>query len=259
MRTLEGRRILITRPQDQAGELSRRLSAEGAIPVIFPTIRIAPPLDYEPLERAIHDLRRFDWVIFTSANGVDAFWERLSAAGLDASALAGVKVASIGPATRASLAKRGVQASFTPPRYVAEEIAAGIGDVRGRAILLPRAHIARPALAQELRRKGATVTEVVAYRTLTAEPAPEALVELERGLDAVVFTSSSTVTGLFEILGPRAQNILKDAVIACIGPITAQTARERNLRVSITAQEYTSTGLVRALIDYYRSQKEGSL
>lgn len=257
MRTLEGRRILITRPQNQAAELSRLLSAEGAIPVIFPTVRIAPPLDYRPLEQAIHDLRHFDWVIFTSVNGVDAFWERLNALGLDASALSGIKVASIGPATRASLAMHGVRANFTPPRYVAEEIAAGIGDVRGQTILLPRANIARPALAGELRRQGATVTEVVAYRTLPAEPSPEALLELEHGLDAIIFTSSSTVTGLLEILGSRTQQLLENAVIACIGPVTAKTAREQNLQVSIIAQEYTSAGLVRALIDYYRPQNKG--
>ena len=152
MASLSGKRVLITRPRDQAEELCRQLESLGARPVLFPTIQIAPPADPAPLDRAIASLAGYQWVIFTSANGVRAFWERLAAAGRDSRVFGpGIRVAAIGPATARALEDRGVQPQFIPEEYVAEAIAAGIGNVSGQRILLPRADIARKALAEALR------------------------------------------------------------------------------------------------------------
>jgi uroporphyrinogen-III synthase len=244
---LAGRRVLVTRPADQAGALVERLAARGALPVVLPTIAIAPLADTAALDGAIGRLAGYDWIIFTSANGVTAFWERLAAAGLDGRALAGRSVAAIGPATAEALRERGVAVAFIPEEYVAERILDGLGDVAGRRVLLPRAEIARKALAGELRARGAEVEELAAYRTLAAPPDPEALAELRAGVDAITFTSSSTVRHFVELAGPDTGN----AVIACIGPITAQTARELGLPVDVVAREYTLDGLVRALEAYF--------
>ena len=150
-------------------------------------------------------LGEFQWVIFTSVNGVRAFWERLAAAGRDAGIFEpGIRVAAIGPATARALEERGVQPQFIPEEYVAEAIAAGIGNVSGQRILLPRADIARKALAEALRGGGATVDEVAAYRTLPAEPDPRVADELRKGVDVITFTSSSTVRYFVELLGEEA-------------------------------------------------------
>ncbi len=255
---LAGKRVLVTRPRAQASKLCDKLAALGAQPILFPTIEIAPLQDFSALDRAIRELDTYQWLILTSVNGVSAFWDRLACAGRDASALAGIQVAAIGPATAQALAARGVQARFVPEEYVAEAILDGIGDVRGQRILLPRADIAREALAVELARRGAQVDEIAAYRTLPAQPDPEGLASLERGVDAITFTSSSTVRNFVALLGsdawarytvPGGQD---RPVIACIGPITAQTARELGLPVDVMASEYTMDGLIAALVKAFQ-------
>jgi len=266
MTPLTGKRILVTRPRAQAADLCDKLAALGAEPILFPTIEIAPMDDYSALDQAIAALDKYRWVMFTSVNGVTAFWNRLAAVG------AGFKpapqVAAIGPATAQALEKHGLRATFIPEEYVAEAIVEGIGDVRGKWILLPRAEIAREALADELRRRGAVVHEIAVYRTLPAAPDPQALRELRRGVDAITFTSSSTVRNFVALLSGSAQYIdaanyrrmghdgipmpsLNRAAIACIGPITAQTAREVGLPVDVMATEYTMDGLVAALVEYF--------
>ncbi len=244
--SLTGRRVAVTRPRAQAGALMEQLAARGAIPIAFPTIEIAPLDDTRQLDRAIAALNTYDWAIFTSANGVRAFFERMAALGGLAFPQA-TAAAAIGPATAQALAMEGVASRFVPSTYVAEAIAAEIGDVQGRRILLPRAEIAREALAVALRQRGAQVDEVASYRTLQTEPDAQAMAELQRGVDAILFTSSSTVRGYVELAG-RATG---SAVIACIGPITAQTARELGLRVDAVAAEYTTGGLLQALADYF--------
>jgi len=262
MTGLAGKRILVTRPRAQAAELCDRLAARGAEPISFPTIQIAPPEDYTALDRAIAELAKYQWVIFTSVNGVAAFWERLSQSGGDASALRKLKIAAIGPATALALGKHGVSTDLIPDEYVAEAIAKGIGDVRGQWILLPRAVIAREALAVELRHRGALVEEVPVYRTLLVEPDPRGLAELQRGVDAITFTSPSTVRGFVALFKPSAPEAVQassdDAgldlfaaanrpLVACIGPVTAETARQLGLPVDIMAAEHTIDGLVAAL------------
>jgi len=249
MRPLTGKRILVTRPRAQAAALCDKLAALGAEPIVFPTIDIAPLEDHTALDRAIAGLSSYPWVVFTSVNGVAAVWDRLAAMGKDGCAFDGIQVAAIGPATAHALGKRGVQAQFIPDEYVAEAIVEGIGDVQGRRILLPRADIARETLALELEGRGAVVDEIAAYRTLPAAPDPTGLAELRHGVDAITFTSSSTVRNFVALMGR--DGLSSNTVVACIGPITANTARELGFRVDVVATEYTMDGLVRALADYF--------
>jgi uroporphyrinogen-III synthase len=252
MTSLAGKRILVTRPRAQAAELCDKLAALGAEPIAFPAIEVKPLEDYAALDWAIARLAQYQWVIFTSVNGVAAFWERLTLAGQGAPALAQIKVAAIGPATAHALDKRGVTARFIPDEYVAEAIVEGIGDVRGQQILLPRADIAREALAAALRERGAQVEEIAAYRTLPAEPDQAGLEQLRRGVDAITFTSSSTARNFAALAGSETGG----AAIACIGPITAQTVRELGLPVDVMAAEYTMDGLVAALARYFQDKQD---
>lgn len=247
MKPLEGKRILVTRPRAQAAELCDKLSAQGAIPIAFPTIEIAPLDDYAALDRAIRELSAYHWIIFTSVNGVKAFWDRLE---IVRTGLAPARhIAAIGPATARALHAHGVTAILIPDEYIAEAIVESIGDVTGQCILLPRADIAREALAVELRARGAIVDEIAAYRTVPVQPDPDGLLEFQRGVDVITFTSSSTVRNFVALVERDA--ISPQALIACIGPITASTARELGLRVDIQATNYTMDGLIAALVVYF--------
>lgn len=248
-RPLFGKRILVTRAREQASEFSRMLRELGAEPIEFPVIRIAPLDDYRALDDAL--TRKYDWIIFTSVNGVAAVWQRVQAVGRDARLLAGARLCAIGPATAEQLAAHGLRADFVPREYVAEGIVRDIGDGNGKHILLPRADIARENLARDLRERGAIVDEVVAYRTViidasdpTAKPIRAMLAA--NAIDAIAFTSSSTVRGFVNAIPFPISNL--PSRIVCIGPITAQTARDLGLRVDVIAQEYTLEGLTQALV-----------
>lgn len=242
---LAGVRVLVTRPRHQSAPLVERLESLGAVAVELSMIDIAPPEDFTVLDAAISRLSQYDWVIFTSANGVTAFFKRFRELGRGTEALRGVRVGAIGPATAAALASSGVTADFVPREYVAEAIVAEIGDVSGQRILLPRADIARKALADELRAKGAKVDEITAYRTVAATAAAEQFEEIfAHGVDVVTFLSSSTVRNFLSLAGPHRLN---DVLVACIGPITAQTAREFGVKVDLVADQYTMDGLVDAI------------
>jgi uroporphyrinogen III methyltransferase/synthase len=254
-RPLFGQRVLVTRTRQQASALSARLRALGAEAIELPTISISPPDDRTPLDRAIAEVSHYDWIIFTSVNGVGQFWEQLACAGLDARALYGVQLAAIGPATAARLGEYGLRADYMPDEYVAEAIAAGLGDVRGQRVLLPRADIARPALADLLRQNGATIVEVAAYRTLRPRMDADKLSRLLARVTVATFTSSSTVSNLAAMAqdaGLELPQALAQATIACIGPITAATARELGLQVTVVAKAYTIEGLVEALLGHLR-------
>ncbi|MDN5347789.1 MAG: uroporphyrinogen methyltransferase / synthase [Clostridia bacterium] len=257
-RPLFGRRIVITRPRQQAQAMAEMVEDLGGEALIFPVIRTLPPLTWEPLDQALRNLQQYDWAIFTSANGVNFFFDRLKNLGLDVRRFYGVRLAAIGPATAAALEERGLIPDFQPAEYRAEAIAAGLaGRVDGKKVLLPRADIARPLLAEELRRAGAEVTEVAAYRTVPAGEDMQGLKEMlaEGKIAAVTFTSSSTVKNLLHALGPEARDLLARTALACIGPVTAATAREAGLKVAVTAQEYTVPGLVAALTRYFGGEK----
>ena len=267
---LEGKRILVTRAREQAGALSERLQAVGAIPVEFPVIRIMPPENWEPLDSALgklfladaRNLPYYAWLIFTSANGVNIFCERLLSLGFHAQNLVGVRVAAIGPATAAALARYAINADLVPGEYVAESVAAALiedaqrreDSLEGKRILLPRAAEARHVLVSELQQAGAIVDEVAAYTTITAAGDDEQGREVQRLLqneqiDIITFTSSSTVRNFMQWLTScdlLASN--PQLKIACIGPITSQTARELGLKVDIEAHEFTIDGLVEAIV-----------
>jgi uroporphyrinogen III methyltransferase/synthase len=251
-----GKRVLVTRAREQAGKLAVDLAARGAEPVVLPTIAVRPLDSPEALDAALRHLGEFHWVLFTSANAVRAVWERVRALGLDARAFAGVRVGAIGTATAASLLEVGLQADFVPQRHTSAAILEEIGEVRGMRILLPRSDIAPPDLAEGLRARGAQVEAVVAYRTVPAGP-PREVVErvLEEGVDIATFTSSSTVANLAALVAPRSlEEVLQGAVVACIGPVTAQAARERGLHVDVVAPVHTEEGLVEALVAYFRQE-----
>lgn len=251
---LFGRRIVVTRPWPQGEEMARRLTALGAEVIQFPTIATAPPVNLELLDEVVRLAETVDWLIFTSAKGVYYFWERMLAQGRDVRRLSKVKIAAIGPATARALAERGVVVDYQPEEYVAEAMVKGLGPaVKGQKVLLPRADIARPLLAEELRKWGAEVIEVAAYRTIKAPVEGEELRRLLAAgkISAVTFTSSSTVRHFLEIIGPEAGQLLSRTVIACIGPITSATARRAGLEVTIEAKEYTEEGLITALLAYF--------
>ncbi len=252
-RPLTGKGIVITRGREQAPELARRLEALGAVVYSIPTIRFAPPDDTGPLDRAIADLDRFDWVVFTSPNGVRFFWERLMALGFGPESLGRLKVAAVGPGTAAELARRGRRPDAMPPEALTSRIPASLGEVAGRRILLPRTDIVGPELAEALRSAGAEVVEVVAYRTLPDLTGKDRLIRLleSRQVDAITLTSASTARGLAAMVGP-ARDLLLGVKIVGIGPVTARAAAEAGLRVDAVAEEHTLDGLVRAVVEALR-------
>jgi uroporphyrinogen-III synthase len=250
---LTGLRVLVTRPEDQAEDLCDRLRALGAEPLLFPTIAIVPPEVGGSLDQAIAQLPDYDWIIFTSVNGVEHFWTRLGglrpASAEDGEGRLSIqgKVAAIGPATAEALRGRGAPVHLMPAEYRAEAILDEIGDVAGRRILLPRADIARPALANGLRARGAQVDDVCAYRTVRGEPPRAAFDALRAGVDVITFTSSSTVRNFVSLTEGLD---FGDPLIACIGPVTAATAHELGLRVDLVAETYTIDGLLESLTNH---------
>ncbi len=255
-RLLFGQRVLVTRPREKAGGTAARLRELGAAPVIFPTIEIRPPEDWAALDAAIERLAsgHYDWTIFTSTNGVRFFWRRLEALGKDARAFAGARLGAIGPVTAGELARHGLRADLVPDQYVAEAILDEIGAVEGQRVLLPRADIARPALADGLIDAGSDVDEIAAYRTVSAdaEDAERIRELLAAGeIDVLTFTSSSTVRNFVAALEPLPE-LPEGIVVACIGPITAGTARELGLPVHVSASEHTIEGLLNALVTYQK-------
>jgi len=247
---LHGKRVLVTRAATQAHDLVDRLQALGAVPIVLPVIHIVPPADnYTALDTALRQLPSFDWVVFTSPNGVVHVWQRLTALGLEAHVLATVRLAAIGPATAAALATYGLQAAVVPERYIAEALLEAIPQPAGQRFLLPRADLARETLRVGLQAAGAEVVEVPAYSTVLAELAPEARALLDAGVDVLTFTSSSTVRNFVEQVGaPMAQRLAAQARVVTIGPITATTAHELGLRVDVVATEHTIPGLVAAMV-----------
>jgi len=258
-RPLLGRRIVVTRPREQAGELARLLEAEGAEVVVFPTIAIAPPPDPAALDAAVCAAASYDWVVFTSANGVRAFFDRVAALGRDVRELARARIAAIGPETAAALEARLVRPAAVPEEFRAEGLLDALAgeDLRGRRVLLPRAAGARAVLPAELGARGARVDEVVAYRAVPPPDAdPGALVAaLEAGrVDAVTFTSSSTARNFATLLGrDLLSRVVRPGrpVVACIGPVTADTARAVGLTVDVVPAAYTAAALAAALAAHF--------
>ncbi|MGQ4809402.1 hypothetical protein NKDENANG_02819 [Candidatus Entotheonellaceae bacterium PAL068K] len=257
---LHGKRVLVTRAHAQAGELVYRLQALGAVPIVFPVIRIVPPADnYVALDSALRQLETFDWVVFTSVNGVRHVRQRMAALGLAEGAFTLARLAAIGPATADALRAYGLSIDLMPEAFVAEALLDAIPGPSGQRFLLPRADGAREALRLGLEASGATVVEVHAYRTLPADLSPEAYVQLESGVDCLTFTSSSTVRHFVSQVGAeRARALAIGAAVIAIGPVTAGTARELGLPVAAVASEYTITGLLEALVAFSSERPSGT-
>jgi uroporphyrinogen III methyltransferase/synthase len=228
------------------GELACRLRGEGAEPIEIPTIEIRAAGEAE-MDEAIRRFGLYDWVVLTSANGVRALLGRF--AEMNQTVPVGPRWAAVGPKTNAALEARGIEVAFVPPEETGSAIPSGMGDLEGRSVLLPRARRATPDLPDLLREQGARVHEVTAYETVEgpAESRPRLLRELARGVEAIVFTSGSTVRGLVSLLGEKTGEL--DLVsIVCIGPVTGRAAEEAGLRPTAIAEQRSPEGVVTALL-----------
>jgi uroporphyrinogen-III synthase len=257
-RPLDGCRVLVSRAKEQAGALSTALRELGCTVIEIPFIEIRPPRSFRPLDAVLSKLATYDWVILTSVNGVNALFERMANKRLEPSALAHLKIAAIGPATRKAIEHRGLRVSVTPKEYVAESVVSALHQrVENKRVLLVRARVARDVIPRELRNAGAEVDIVEAYETV----APRASASRLRSLlasktrpHAITFTSSSTVKNFVALLGLRtARAALRKSASnhgihsVSIGPVTSATLREFGLPVDIEAKEYTIPGLVAAI------------
>lgn len=246
---LKGRRVVVTRPREQAGELCRRLQALGAVPICAAAIRIEPVASRE-IDESVRNAAGFDWVLFTSANAVGVFFDRKESVAPDAAL---PRVAAIGTGTAEALRERGVEPDFIPTRFVGDALAGELPVAEGDRVLLPRAEVARRETVDILERRGACVTEVAVYRTLPEVLANDVLDDMRDGVDAILFTSESTVRSFVDAVRgqlPEA-SLTERARIACIGPVTAEAARGLGLRVDAVASVHTTTGLVESLTEVF--------
>lgn len=257
---LFGRSIVVSRARAQASEFAIKLEQLGAETIQFPAIKIEPPDDYGPLDRALENLGQYRWVIFTSENGVSHFFLRLREKKLDIRELKGALICAIGPRTGEALAEKGLRVDYIPAEYRAEAM---LEQVRGKIkpgdrILLPRADLARPLLAEALQNLEAIVDNVSCYRTIRGEGNFGLMKKMlaSKEVDMITFTSSSTVENLVGMLGPGVKMLLEGVALAAIGPITAGTARGKGLEVDVEAEDYTIDGLVKAIVNYYSRQKK---
>ena len=252
---LFGKRVLVTRSREQASVLSEKLENLGAEAWEYPTIKIKEPDDLTALDKAVANAGMYNWIIFTSVNGVKAFFQRLRAQKLDIRSLKEAKICAIGPKTAEALEERGLLVDVMPEVFRAEAVLEALqGRIQsGDKILLPRADLARQVLVDSLKRLGAQVDEVVAYQTVLADATDTQLLleKLRAGeIHVLTFTSSSTVTNFLQLLGEHRQ-LLQGITVACIGPITAETAKKNGLSVDICAEQYTIDGLVEAIRTYF--------
>lgn len=259
---LFGRPVLITRAREQAETLASALQARGAVPIALPTIRFAPPNDWSPVDRAANALHRYDWIIFTSANGVRFFFER--AATILPQRPLSARFGAIGPATARAIEERGFSVAVVPSTYIAESVVEELRrfDLEGKRILLPRAAEAREVLAVGLREAGAVVDEVAVYQTRGDGDSEKARALFTSGAgqrpEVITLTSSSTARHLAELLGDEITALLRDVVIASIGPITSRTARELGFHVDVEADDHSVPGLVQAIEAHFARHPRGA-
>jgi uroporphyrinogen-III synthase len=254
-KSLSGVRILVGRARHQASALSAALRKLGADVIEIPFIEIHRPSSNEALDSALQNLHAYDWLIFTSVNGVEAVWERLSKLRLAKTQLAHLKIAAIGPATEKALEKRGVRVHVVPKQYVAEAVVEVLRErIEGKRVLLARAKVARDVIPRELRKLGARVDVVEAYETIIPLASRKRLCAVlrdpKRRPHVITFTSSSTVKNFLALIaGENARSIpdLRGVCLASIGPVTSATLREFGLRADIEAEEYTIPGLIKAI------------
>ena len=256
-RPLFGKRILVTRARHQASALSKLLSEHGAQPIELPAIDIQVTANTEELDHVISNLERYQWIVFTSVNGVNAFFQRLHALKLDSRTLKGLIIGAIGPATAKALERRGIIPDYVPEVYTSQGFLVGLSsrDIAGQRFLLPRADIADKELTEGISQLGAEVHEVVVYRTVPAAGAISRAKQmlLSGEIDVITFTSSSTVSNLVAVFKEEGPAIIS-AKVACIGPKTADIATKAGLRVDIVASEHTIPGLVATIEQYFKKE-----
>lgn len=244
------KRVLVTRPRAQADAFVEGLRVAGFEPIYFPVIEIRSISDRSELDQALKQISQYEWVVFTSVNGVAVVFDRLE----NSTSLP--RVAAIGPKTAKALNARGVTPDFVPEEYVAEAILPGLGDLRGKRVLLPRAEIARKALPEAITKAGGMAHEIAVYKTLPAQPDADGLAALKAGVDVVTLTSPSTVQNFVAIAkqnGLDPLNLPNNPLFACIGPITERAAREEGISNLVVAKEYTAEGLIQILSDLVNS------
>ena len=260
-RPLFGKKVVVTRARQQAGELVKILAGLGADCLECPVIETVFPDDPAPLDSSIENISDYDWLVFTSVNGVKFFFDKLFEKGLDVRALHTIQTAAIGPVTAKRLFDFGIKTDIIPESYRAESVVKAFKtkDLKGKKILLPRAKEARPVLPVELTKMGAVVDEVTAYcTTKVCEDKDVLLQRLEEGaIDLVTFTSSSTVKNFKALLpAERIDALMRDVTVASIGPVTSETAKEAGFDVNITAESFTIQGLCEAIMQYYECKSD---
>ena len=260
LKPLFGKCIVITRPERQADDLARLLIAEGAHPIAFPTVKIVPPASWRELDCAINKLATYDWLIFTSANGVQFFFDRLREKQKDIRDLKGIKICCIGPATARQIEHKGIKVDLVPAQFIAEGILQSFAgmDLKGKRIMIPRAAKARDVLPDGLKKFGAEVDVVATYQTVNSGRKKEELASLinDNKVDVISFTSSSTVTNFLEIMGQDFK-LPAHIDVACIGPVTAATAKKAGFKIDINQEEYTMEGLVQSLVEHEKINRSG--
>jgi uroporphyrinogen III methyltransferase/synthase len=257
-RPLFGRRVLVTRSREQSGELVDLLESHGAEAVEAPLINIVAPDDYGPLDEACERAGSFDWIVFTSANGATAFMDRLLTGPRDVRALAGARLCAVGPGTASRLTRFGIRVDLAPDDHRSSAVVAALkaaGSLKGKRVLFPKADLARDTLPEDLRVAGAEVTEVVAYRTVTAEGDAHLGIYrqlLDRQIDAVTFSSASAIRAFVSIYGEdQAIDLLNHTVVATIGPVTADAAQRYGITPQITPELITIPALVDAIVAHF--------
>ena len=254
-----GRRIIVTRSRDQSSVFTEMLIDRGAMTIEFPTIEVVPPGSWDELDSAIQTVESFSWLIFSSANAVRFFMDRLRSLNKDLRILKGVNICTVGPKTAESLESYGLRADLIPTEFKAEGVIDAIGSVnlRGLKILIPRAKVGREILPDKLRELGAEVTVATAYENIkpTTDVARVRKLLEEKKIAAITFTSSSTVNNFIEILGQKEyKRLLNGVAVACIGPITAKTADGYGMKTDIMPKDYTIPALVNELANFFKKQ-----
>ena len=257
---LFGKRIIVTRSRDQASVFAEMLINAGATPIELPSIDVVPPASWSELDRALDDLQTYQWIIFTSANAVRFFFQRLRERGMDIRALSANRICVVGPKTAEALAGYSLKADLVPADFKAEGVLEALGGVavKGMKFLIPRAKQAREIIPEKLRERGAVVTVATAYENVRPATDVDRVKKLLRDgrIAAVTFTSSSTVNNFVEMVGKSEYKTLMNGVaVACIGPVTAKTAEEYGMKADIMPKEYTIPALVDAMVEHFGKKR----
>ena len=250
---LFGKKILVTRTRQQASSLTQKIEELGGEAIEFPTIEIVHPNSFDDIDGALGEIEKYQWIIFTSVNGVNSFFQRMKKLDFDIRLLHHARLCAIGPVTAKTLEDMGFNIEYVPEVFKAEELAEGLKNkiAKGDRVLLPRADIAREILVDELNKLGAEVDNIHVYKTIIPEQSSDQLQKnLENNIDVITFTSSSTVNNFIEILGKDNLAQLSGIKLAAIGPVTEETAHKAGLKIDILAEDYTIDGLVSAIVEH---------